>query len=110
VIVRAEVAVAEGGDLDAGVPDTGRFYQSRDHIAPGAEEIDAQPVLCGRREEAHHQVDAGHSLRYRLAQCPQRPYHRHAVSYCEVSRPAGPRRLRIVAHHAQAGNIGVITV
>src|SRR5207248_1987076 len=44
VIVQAEIAVAEAGDLDAGVVVTARFYQSRDYLAPGAEEIDAQPV------------------------------------------------------------------
>src|SRR5207302_5840075 len=71
VIVQAEVAVAEASDLDAGVLGTARFHQSRDHLAPGAEKIDAQPVLSGRRQEARHEVHAGYSLRCRLARCPQ---------------------------------------
>src|SRR5271165_2282029 len=67
VVLRAEVAVAEAGDLDARVPDTARFYQIRHHLAPGAEEVDAQPVLSSRCQEARHEIHAGHSLRYRLA-------------------------------------------
>ena len=83
-----------------------RFHQRRDHLAPGAEEIDAQPVLSGCRQQARHEVHAGHSLRCRLARCPQGPDHRHAVGHGKVSRPAGQRQLRIMAHHAQVGGVG----
>ena len=75
VIVQAEVAVAETSDLDPRIQDTARFYQRRDHLAPSAEEIDAQPVLSSRRQETRHEVHASHSLRYRLTRCPQGPDH-----------------------------------
>ena len=105
VIVRTEVAVAEASDLEAGVLGPAPLHERRDHLAPGAEEIDAQPVLPGRRQQARHQVHASHSLRRRLARGPQRPDHGHAVGHDEVARPAGQRQLRIAAHHAQVGRV-----
>ena len=38
--------------------DTARFHQSRDYLAPGAEEIDAQPVRSGRHQKARYEVHA----------------------------------------------------
>jgi hypothetical protein len=89
VVFATKIAVAKASDLNAGVLDTARFDQRCDHLAPRAEKIDAEPVRAGHHQQARHQVDTGHALRYRLARQPQCPDHRHAVSY-EVSRPAGP--------------------
>ena len=106
VIVWAEVAVAEASDLEAGVLGPAPLHQRRDHLAPGAEEIDAQPVLPGYRQKTRHEVHAGHSLRCLLTRGPQGPDHRHAVGHGEVTRPAGQRQLRVMAHHAQVGGVG----
>src|SRR5215469_12740657 len=67
VVFSAEVAVAEADDLDAWVSDTSRVCERRDHLAPGTEEIHAQPLLSGRCQQARYQIDAGHSLWCRLA-------------------------------------------
>src|SRR6516164_6164630 len=109
VIFRAKIAVAEAGDLDARVPDTARFDQLLDHLGPGAEEIYAQPLRSGRRQQARHQIDAGHSLGCRLARCPQGPDHRHAVGHGKVSCTAGQRQRWIMAHHAEVGGLAVTT-
>src|SRR6516164_2069419 len=106
VMFRAKIAVAEADDLDARVPDTAPFDQRLDHLGPGAEEIYAQPLRSGRRQQARHQIDAGHSLGCWLARCPQGPDHRHAVGHGKVSCTAGQRQRRIMANHAQVGGIG----
>src|SRR5262245_26931262 len=71
VIIRAEVAVAEACDLEAGVLRPATLRQRSDDLALGAEKIDAQLVLPGCRQQARHEVNTGHALRYRLARSPQ---------------------------------------
>src|SRR5262249_38245139 len=47
VIVRAEIAVAEAGNVQFGELRSGPLHKLRDHLAPGAKEVDAQAILPG---------------------------------------------------------------
>src|SRR5262249_30499440 len=101
MIVRAEIAVMEAGDLDSRVLHQGALHELRDHLLLGTEEIDAQLMLACRSQEARHEIHAGHTLGHRLARGPQCPDHRHAVGQDETARTAGRCQLRVAPHHAQ---------
>src|SRR5262245_49698178 len=79
MILRAKIAVAEPSDCEARILSLATLHQRGDDLGTRPQKIDAQPVFPGGREEARHEVNTGHALRYRLARSPQRPHDRLAV-------------------------------